>query len=104
MVVFLGRRAGRQHAQAARHAEVQDEMAVAAVDEEIFPAAANGLYGAARERKDVARYRPAQARVAHRHAAADGSRQQGGREGTSLDSSNSHIPPSVFVLKRKIQK
>src|SRR5687767_1173046 len=50
-------------------------MAVAAVDEEIFPAAANGLYGAARERKHVARYRPAQARVAHGHAGDDASRE-----------------------------
>src|SRR6185369_1560563 len=68
VIVFLRRGAGRQHAQAARHSEVEDQVAVAAVDEKILAAALDRAHGAAREAMHLPRHRPAQARLAHRAA------------------------------------
>jgi hypothetical protein len=68
MIVFFRRRSGRQHAQASRHAEVKDEMAIAAIDEQILAAARDGSHRAAGEGEHVARHGPAQPRLAHRHA------------------------------------
>jgi hypothetical protein len=69
MIVLLRRRAPRQHAQASRHAQMQDEMSVAAVHEQVLAAAADRSHRAPGERQDLARHRPAQPRLAHRHAA-----------------------------------
>jgi hypothetical protein len=44
-------------------------MPVAAVDQQILAAAADCPHGSAGQREHVARHRPAQARLAHRHAA-----------------------------------
>ena len=61
VIVLFCRRAVRQDAQAARHAEVQDQVPVAEVYEQVFPAASNRLHFAPGELSHCARDRPAQA-------------------------------------------
>src|ERR1041384_4205802 len=73
VIVLLRRSAGGQHAQAPGHSQVQDQMAVAAVDEEVFAAALYRAHLAPREAVHVLRHRPAQARLAHRDARDDAS-------------------------------
>ena len=63
MVVLAGRRFRRQHAQAARHAEVQDEVAVAAIDQQILAAPAHARRRCAR-RARARRAAPASAAAA----------------------------------------
>ena len=44
---------------------MQDQVAAAAVDQEVFPAPLDRNDRAARERADLSRHSPAQARLAH---------------------------------------
>src|SRR5437764_975867 len=68
MIVLLRRRPRGQHAKAPRHSEMQDEMADAAIDEQVLAAAVDRSHLAARKVVNVLRHRPAQPRLAHRHA------------------------------------
>ncbi len=76
VVVFLGRGGVREDAQAAAHAQVQDERAVVELDEQVFRAALQAMDGlAAQEFGQVFGNGPAQAGVADDDV-ADGLMQQ----------------------------
>ena len=57
---------GGDQAQAARHAEVQDQVAVAAIEQQVFAAPRDRAHSRPGERAHRVRNRPAQARLAHR--------------------------------------
>jgi tetratricopeptide (TPR) repeat protein len=68
VIVLLRGRADWQHAQASRHPKMQDQIAVAAIDQEIFAAPLDRAHRAAGEPVHILRHRPAQPRLAHRDA------------------------------------
>ena len=72
MIMFLRRRVRRQHAQMARHAEVDDQGAVRKGDQQVF-AAPPGVQDApaGQQRRQAGREGPAQAVAAHQHAVDD---------------------------------
>src|SRR5439155_20111459 len=75
VVVFFRGRAVRQYAQAARHAEMQYQMAVTAIDQKVLPAPAYRLNLAPGEQSHCAWHGPTQPRLTHRdsrnHAAGE---------------------------------
>src|SRR5262245_32754003 len=84
-VVVLPRRgARRDEAQASRHAQVQDQVAVAAVEQKIFSAPLDRVHSAPGEAPDDRRHAPAQARLAHRDW-TDSATDQPGLEAASGD-------------------
>src|SRR5436190_11473643 len=69
----------RQHSQAPRHAQVQDEMSIAEIDEEILAASLHAAHGASSEPTHGCGHRPAQSRLTHgdsRHHAASEMRRE----------------------------
>src|SRR6185436_7958018 len=71
VIVLARRRARRDEPQAARHAEMKNEVSIAAIDQQIFAAPANRAHLASRERTYRAWNRPAQPRLAHCHGRND---------------------------------
>ena len=58
---------------------MEDEVAVAAIDQQVLAAPTHRSHGAARKAMDILRYRPAQARLVHgyrRYDAADEARRE----------------------------
>jgi hypothetical protein len=75
MIVLLRRRAGRDHAQASRHAEMENQVPVAAVDEQVLAASSHAAHRASGERKHRLRHRPAQPGLTHFDSRDDAPRQ-----------------------------
>ncbi len=65
VIVFLRRCARREHAQASGHAQMQYQMAVAAIDQQIFAAPFHRAYRAPGKLAHSLRHRPAQPRLAY---------------------------------------
>src|SRR5215470_14345993 len=68
MIVGSRRLGGRNDPQAARHAEMEDQGSLAAIEEEVLRAARDGANPfAAQDRIEIARHGPAQGAMAHDH-------------------------------------
>jgi len=84
VIVLFRRRPRRQHTQAPGHAQVQDEVAIAAVDEQVLASPLDAAHLAPREQANRVRHRPAQPRLpdfdARNHAAGEMRREAAARD------------------------
>jgi hypothetical protein len=75
VIVLARRRFRRQHAQAARHAQMQDQVPGAAIDDEVLAAPLDAAHRHAGQAEYLGGNRPAQPPFAHGHAGDDASRE-----------------------------